>query len=197
MNALTGLREGNCYLEFKDGTRYRMGCPALHIKNLVAGTQYQVFSGHGLIEDLTNHLCGDLHYNPWEEGGGMMKTFTKAFKWTFGLKKPAEKEEDPLARPKRSDDIALSIYRRKATGVEEGQELIGSGEGSWLSHFQINGQIIWRITDDVPLWNDLAERLSDGSVVLPSDMERRGDIPPMLRKDWKKAEEEKVRMEEL
>ena len=111
MNALTGLREGNCYLEFKDGTRYRMGCPALNIRNLVAGTQYQVFSGHGHIEDLTNHLCGDLHYNPWEEGGSIVKTFTKAFKWTFGRAlRSAEKEVDPAVRPKRSDDIALNIF---------------------------------------------------------------------------------------
>ena len=74
---------------------------------------------------------------------------------------------------------------------------VGSGEGSWLSHFQINNEMVWRITDDVPLWNDLAEVQADGSCVLPSDRERRGDIPPMLRKDWKKAEEEKVKMEEL
>lgn len=112
MNALTGSREGNCYLEFKDGTRYKMGCPSLNIRNLVAGTQYQVFSGHGLIEDMTNHLCGDLHYNPWEEGGGIVKTFSKAFKWTYGkaFGSKGKEEPDPAQRPKRSDDIVLNIY---------------------------------------------------------------------------------------
>ena len=200
MNALTGSREGDCFLEFADGVRYRFGCPSMYIKNLVAGTQYQYFSGHGLIEDTTNHICGDLHYNPWEEAGGVIKTFKKAFKWTFGraLGGGAKEEQpDEDARPKRADDIVLNIYQRKETGVEEGQELIASGEGSWLSHFQINGEMVWRITDDVPLWNTLGETMTDGTCVLPSDMERRPDIPHMLRKDWKKAEEEKVKMEEL
>ena len=42
-----------------------------------------VLSGHSYIEDLTNKICADVHYNPWEDQSysGMFK---KAFKWSIG-----------------------------------------------------------------------------------------------------------------
>ena len=60
----------------------------------------------------------------------------------------------------------------------------------------LDDEIVWRITEDVPLWKEHAEVMSDGSKVLPSDMERRADIPPMVRRDWKAAESMKHEMEE-
>ena len=79
---------------------------------------------------------------------------------------------------------------------EEGQELVSSGEGSWLSFLKLDDEIVWRITDEVPLWLEHKEVMSDGTKVLPSDMERRADIPPMISKDWKTAETIKHEMEE-
>ena len=70
------------------------------------------------------------------------------------------------------------------------------GEGSWLSHMKIGNEVIWRITDEVPQWSPIAEVQADGTKVLPSDTERRPDIPPMIMKDWKSAETHKIRMEE-
>lgn len=37
--------------------------------------------------------------------------------------------------------------------------------------------------------------MTDGSIVLPSDMMMRGDIPHMITKDWELAEKQKVEME--
>lgn len=79
---------------------------------------------------------------------------------------------------------------------EEGQQLVSSGEGSWLSYLMLDDEIVWRITDEVPEWLPHNEVMSDGTKVLPSDMERRPDIPPMIRKDWKEAEQIKHEMEE-
>ena len=39
--------------------------------------------------------------------------------------------------------------------------------------------------------------MSDGTKVLPSDMDRRLDIPGMVKQDWETAEHGKVEMEEL
>ena len=71
------------------------------------------------------------------------------------------------------------------------------GEGNWLSHLVIDGELVWELTEDVPQWCPRTEVMSDGTKILPSDMDRRGDIPHMIRKEWEEAEEEKVKMEEL
>jgi len=39
--------------------------------------------------------------------------------------------------------------------------------------------------------------MNDGTKLLPSDMEYRPDIAPMLVKDWEAAESAKVELEEL
>lgn len=56
---------------------------------------------------------------------------------------------------------------------------------------------MWRIEDDVPQWDTESKVLKDGTKRLPSDMEFRDDIPPMIEKDWKTAEEQKLKMEQL
>ena len=72
---------------------------------------------------------------------------------------------------------------------------MSSGGGSWLSHLVLDDEVVWRIENDVPLWAPLGETFSDGTKILPSDMEKRPDIPHMLAKDWESAEREKVNME--
>ena len=81
--------------------------------------------------------------------------------------------------------------------MEKKQEkvVLSQGGGSWLSHLVIDDEVLWRIEDDVPLWSPVSDTLSDGTKILPSDMEKRKDIPPMLVKDWETAEKEKVAME--
>lgn len=73
--------------------------------------------------------------------------------------------------------------------------VLSKGEGTWLSHLVLDGEVVWRIEDDVPLWTPVSDTFSDGTKRLPSDMEYRPDIPHMLVKDWDAAEKEKVDME--
>ena len=61
----------------------------------------------------------------------------------------------------------------------------------------LDNEVVWKIEDDVPLWSPVSKVFSDGTKMLPSDMERRTDIPPMLIKDWDAAEKEKTEMEQL
>lgn len=55
----------------------------------------------------------DLHYAPWESAS-VMDSFKKAFKWNVSKKDVTNK------RPKRADDITVSIYQRTENGVEKG-----------------------------------------------------------------------------
>ena len=59
----------------------------------------------------------------------------------------------------------------------------------------LDDQVIWRITDDVPQWVPTAEKQKDGTIVLPSDVERRPDLPYMIMKEWNVAEEYKTKLE--
>ena len=73
-----------------------------------------------------------------------------------------------------------------------------TGEGAWLSHLAFDGEVVWKIDDEVPQWRNDREndRMLDGTNVLPSDMMKRGDIPLMVEKKWEDAEKAKVEMEE-
>ena len=47
----------------------------------------------------------------------------------------------------------------------------------------------------MPQWVTTAEKQKDGSIVLPSDVERRPDLPYMIMKEWNVAEEYKTKLE--
>ena len=59
---------------------------------------------------------------------------------------------------------------------------------------------MWRVEDKIPQYlprEPTDTKMSDGTIILPSDSEWRPDIAPMLSKDWEEAEKHKVEMEEL
>ena len=96
----------------------------------------------------------------------------------FGKKKTAEDE-----RAKRDDDIHIEISQLSDNEQKKKKEekiLLASGTGSWLSHLVMDGEVMWRIEEDVPQWDSESQQLSDGTKRLPSDMEFRADIPPMI-----------------
>ena len=115
-----------------------------------------------------------------------------AVKWGLGIKSKKDPE-----KPKRSDDIIIKIYQRQHHEDEKGQVELSSGEGNWLSYLSLDNEVVWRLKDDVPGWLPRTEVMSDGTKVLPSDMDRRGDIPHIIKKEWEEAEHAKVEMEEL
>jgi hypothetical protein len=49
-------------------------------------------------------------------------------------------------RPARSDDVHLEIFKNADTK----KTLAVEGHGSWLSHLEIDGKIVWRIEDPLP-----------------------------------------------
>ena len=82
----------------------------------------------------------------------------------------------------------------KKTGTDT---VISNGKGSWLSHLEFDGNVLWRIDQDLPNWEPPKEKTSDGLMVLPSDSSKRIDVKPMIEKSWEEAEKNKKELEEL
>lgn len=143
------------------------------------------------LRDLTNDLVATLHYNPYTDNSysGMFK---RSFSFMSKKKGPAEGE-----KPQRGDDVIIDIFKETGTGKKKERIELAKGTGSWLSHLIFDDEVTWKITDDVPQFLPVAEKQKDGSIVLPSDMERRPDIPYMVMKEHNMAEEFKLKLEQV
>lgn len=88
-----------------------------------------------------------IRYNPWADNTytGMFKRAFKS-KW-FGSKKKEEDKGD--GRAKRADDIHIEILQLSDNDKKEAI-CLAQGEGSWLSHLILDGEVKWRIEEDVP-----------------------------------------------
>ena len=136
---------------------------------------------------------GDIHYNPWLDNSIKGKTL-RTLGWAFGRKKKAHKDSE-LA-PKRHDDVHISIYKHEIEIQNDPKkklekEVLAQGQGNWLSHIQFEGEITWRIQDEIPQWLERGDKMSDGTQILASDTDLREDMPFMLTKNWHEAEQKK------
>ena len=119
-------------------------------------------------------------------------------KRTF-TKKSKTKEDE---RPRRDDDIHITVYKSKNLELKkikklEAYEILMKGEASWLSFINVDNDLLWQITDPIPKWSPVVgDKMSDGSIVLPSDTDKRADIEPMIHKQWKDADNFKHQMEQ-
>lgn len=80
----------------------------------------------------------------------MIKKAFKPSKWFGGKKKDDSKE-----RAKRADDVHIEICQLSDNAQDRKSKkdekiVLASGEGSWLSHLILDGEVIWRIEEDVP-----------------------------------------------
>ena len=95
-------------------------------------------------------------------------------------------------REARSDDVHVEIF----TNADTKKKLACEGNGSWLSHLEFGGKVIWKIDDPVPQWKPYGE-LSDDIKTLPSDTFERTDYPLIRGKtDWEGAEKAKHELEQ-
>lgn len=123
----------------------------------------------------------------------------RTLKWAFGKKKKANPED----QPKRSDDVHINVFKLedeeiapKDSKKKKERISLAQGSGNWLSHVRFDEEITWRIQDEIPQWMDRGEKMSDGTCILPSDTDNRGDIEHMLAKNWPEAEKVKSAMEQ-
>ena len=131
------------------------------------------------------------HYNP-----SFTNTYKgTAYRWTIGWATGGGKDlgknshED---RPARGDDFLMEIYRQ----VGDEKIVISSGHGSWLSHFVIDDECVWRIEDPVPQWISYQKPLNSGDERLASDTQNRADMPYIFNRLLEDAETKKIELEE-
>ena len=167
------------------------------MNGLVSGDSFQQFMKHAFITDLTHNIEAEIHYNPWQDNtySGMLKG---ALKWGIGKAK-GKKETKLGERIKRNDDVHVKIYQKSPNDTKKEKIELASGEGCWMSYLMIDGKTFWRVEDTIPQWKERGEdkRMTDGTIILPSDSDWRPDIMPMVLTNWKEAEHQKVAMEEL
>jgi hypothetical protein len=158
LNSLRGWKDGKNTLEFHDGAKYEFTHPTLIIDNLITGQKYQYFRGKSSITDVQNNIVAEFHFNPYID-----EKKKKSFSWgglaskLGGGKKKKEAEAAP--KPKRADDFTVSVFKTKVEEEEqktkkkkaqtEEREVLFSGEGGWLSHLILDGEVVWKIGDDL------------------------------------------------
>ena len=210
VNSAKGWKDGTCTIDFHDGVKYSVGCPLMIINNLITGQTNQFFIDHSTITDETNNLVGDLHYNPWSDNSysGMVKRAMPSWSGLASKLSGKKKAADPEERPKRNDDVHITVYqksdneedmsKKEKKKTKDNRVNLLTGEGAWLSYLAFEGEVVWKIDDEVPQWRNNREndKMLDGSIVLPSDMMKRADIPLMQEKKWEDAENAKLALEE-
>jgi hypothetical protein len=171
----------------------------MSLEGLMTSQKVQLYYDYHIVKDITNGIHAEVKYNP---------NFDKSWKgvasrYTVGWFKNTLGHNHKTNRPARGDDVIVKIIKRadknysgKPDVLEQGDELVAEGDGSWLSYLKIDDVVIWRIEDPVPQWKPIGD-LSSGDLLLESDTSKRQDVPFMRASNWEEAEVKKVELEEL
>ena len=143
-----------------------------------------------MILDTKNKIACEIKYNPNYNSNMSGTLYRHTLGWIPGLNGLGTNAK--AQRPARSDDIHLEIFKNADTK----KTLACEGNGSWLSHIEIDGKVVWKIEDPLPKWKAEGS-LSDDIKMLPSDTIHRLDYPLIRAKeDFEAAEAAKIKLEE-
>ena len=177
INYLYTSRLGKYFIEFKDGTKFRVIMPPIILKGLSMGDRLFNFIDKGLVLDLTNELCSFIEMNPDELG--FFESFFKSKK-TF------------------SDYFRGNIVNIKDVLIDEtggnhklrkNAKSYGNFEGEWTSFISF---------DNVEYWNNSMKTLNIYSheFILPSDGRFRPDLINLIDGNEEQSQLEKEKLEE-
>jgi len=182
LNNIGGKRIGQTTLEFKDGSKIIYEHPEMVIDSLVIGERRLNYMRSCTFKDETNNLVATLTFKYDEQGTiGALTSKMKGLFWKTEEKPP-------------SDTIEVVI--NKVTETSEGEkkyEVVSQGSGSWVAYLQIDGQVLWRISDPLEQneqWNTEVQKL-------PSDSTLREDSKYLKIEDYDNAQKEKDALENL
>ena len=89
-------------------------------------------------------------------GGGLVKAGLGKL-WGGKKKEKTAEEEAKVQVGGRGDDYNITIKKISDTETDNKgrplEEVLSEGSGTWLSYMQISNSVMWRIDQDVPLWN--------------------------------------------
>eukprot|EP00743_Colponemidia_sp_Colp-15_P000531 GILK01000598.1.p1 GENE.GILK01000598.1~~GILK01000598.1.p1 ORF type:complete len:419 (+),score=58.86 GILK01000598.1:51-1259(+) len=174
-NYLRGGQEGPCTVAFDDGTKITFDYPYFYLKGIVWGDRVIEYQGPVKFVDHKSGIKCDLAINP------------DATSFVMGLFK---KQSSP------SDTFRGEIYTSEGSssgffgGSKEKKRVLAQATGSWISHVDFNGVRYWdvRATVKAPP-TPITEPL-------PSDCQFREDLIALKQRQFDKAQEWKVLLEE-
>mmetsp|Transcript_25916 Transcript_25916/g.62509 ORF Transcript_25916/g.62509 Transcript_25916/m.62509 type:complete len:438 (+) Transcript_25916:63-1376(+) len=167
MNKMLLKNRGLRVLEFADGGKIDIGFPDDRWGNVFWGEMHHETLGEWVFTDEANALRATITFNPPPKSKSSKSPPSDYFIGCIDKYDPAEPEK-------------------------KGSQLCGI-EGSWVGFCEFNRERSWHHTDG-PI---VAHGTPTDRTVLPSDSTKRGDRNALALKDYKLAQSEKTRLENV
>ena len=134
VNTFSASREGDFFIEFEDGVKYRLGCPNLNISNLIMGQHaMNVLSGHSLIEDLTNKINGlEKRKSDYAEEIRELQTRKEALT-TEIANSQSTKQEMISKLMKRIEDLSNDFAKMLSETLSNMRDKINAANEKWMT----------------------------------------------------------------
>jgi len=185
MNSIDAQRAGEIVIEFKDETRIFVRSPEMRIDGLVMGDRTINYNKTFAFIDQKNKVSAEITFNYVDVG--TLSKMTSAFKSFF--RASSAQPDKPL-----SDTFSVAFYSfdvdKETNGIVKTEK--SKGSGSWLSYFEADGELLWKI--DVP--NQDPWKAADEKK-LESDSSYRLDSKYIREKNFDQAQKEKDSLENL
>jgi len=100
-----------------------------------------------VIEDVINQIQAVVEYNPKFEEQKPFSSWAKNLFKSGGKSNKSERQ----AFMERNDYFKVTIYKKSCLGLkseDENLEPLAHGDGSFLSHLQIDGKVYWELSDE-------------------------------------------------
>ncbi|CAD8122618.1 unnamed protein product [Paramecium sonneborni] len=151
------------YIKFNDGKLYEISVPPMIINGLLKGDRVVNKLDGFTVKCVQDKLEAQISFSYVYEDSTTKIKNTLMF-WQ-------QKQQKPL-----SDLVDVKIKKLIKTDEENNASniTVSTGQGSWLSYFEIDGDVCWRIDDPILPW-------IEPSNLLPSDSAFRQDKILMLK----------------
>lgn len=184
LNTIHGQRVGETTVEFKNGDKVVIANPEMKIDGIVMGDRTLNHIKSFTITDKTNNITAEITFN-YEEVGTISKItsgFMNLFKTTPNVPKPY------------SDTFTVVITGDTHKELNEsGKTVLSRGSGSWLCLIELDGEVYWRVNDDV----ESEKWTQNEAYKLASDSTNRLDSKYIKEKNYELAQKEKDALENL
>jgi len=174
-NNIIGRRIGKTTIEFQDGTKIVFTNPDTRIDGLLVGDRRYSYIRTCVFLDKKNQISAEVTFM-YQESGTVSKIAS-------GIKNLFSKQEKPP-----SDLVEVVFFQyNKQTNVKAP---LCEGNGSWLSHFQVDGSLLWKVDQsaDDPWIEDPNRKLASDSIY-------REDSKYIKIRDFDNAQKEKENLE--
>ena len=181
-NSCRAHKEGKVYVEFKDGTKYRIYYPDVWLSGIMMGNSIFNYKHCALIVDEVNKFASYVKFNPTEKG---------FFKKMFSSKKQVTSPDTFAGNIYELKDITIDKDGSKHSVHNKKPISYAVIEGRWTNEVVIDGVTFWTRNENKLL--DMFEM----RFKLPSDSTNRKDLQLFIEGKEDEAQAEKEKVEEM